>query len=47
MVAEIAGIREKRHKMGFYQGWEEMLIKDNKNISARKSQGFEIKGPWA
>jgi len=27
MVAEIAEIKERGHKMGFYQGWEEMLQK--------------------
>ena len=27
MVAEIAEIKERRHKMGFYLGWKEMLQK--------------------
>jgi len=25
MVAEIAEIKERGHKMGFYQGWKEMF----------------------
>ena len=38
MVAEIAEIKERGHKMGFYQGWKEMLQKNTKYLGGENTR---------